>query len=192
MRVTLRNLCAVAVLAIAITGSAIPIHAQQGRGGADATVTPGPPPIPLKVTVTISRFAGEKKTASLPFTLWVNTGGQGGSIRLSSDVPIPVNSVKDGVTTRQYTYRSLGTNIDCSALALGDGLFRVSLTVDDSQVFQIGSASSTFDPANSAFQNFRAQLQPILRDSQSVQFAVATDKTSGEVIKLDVTMNLVK
>jgi hypothetical protein len=182
-------MCAAALMALVVVSGAGRIDAQQAGAGA-AVEKATPPMVPLKVTVTISRFEGEKKTASLPFVLWVNTGREGGGIRMSSDVPVPVVTMKDGVATSSYTYRSLGTNIDCSATALGDGLFRISLSVEDQQVFRTVAAQA--DGARASFQTFRATNQPILRDTQTVQFAVATDKTSGEVIKLDVTLNLVK
>ena len=50
--------------------SAIPQEAQAQQG---QPASPPKPMIPLKVTVVISRVQGEKKTASLPFTLSVNT-----------------------------------------------------------------------------------------------------------------------
>lgn len=161
----------------------------QSRPGASETVTP--PQVPLKVTVTLSRFEGEKKTASVPFVLWVNTGRDGSQIRMNSEVPIPQSVNKDGVVSESYSYRTVGTSIDCSAVDLGNGLYKVNLSVQDSQVFRIESMSKTSNlPAR--LQTFTSQNQPMLRDGQTVQFAVATDKTSGEVIKLDVALNVVK
>ena len=81
----------------------------------------------------------------------------------------------------------MGTHISCSATSLGEGLYRLNLTVQDTQVFR--QSANSLGPV---FQNFRSSNSPILRDGQTVQFAVATDKTSGEVIKLDVMLNLVK
>jgi len=191
MRLTTRHLCAAALVALVMVSGAGRIEAQQA-GAAAAVPAPAPPMVPLKVTVIISRYEGatDKKTATLPFVLWVNTGRDGSSIRMSSEVPVPSVVTKDGATTTSYTYRSLGTNIDCSASALGDGLYRVSLSVEDSQVFRSGTAQ--VDGTRAGTQNFRATNQPILRDGQTVQFAVATDKTTGELIKLDVMLNVVK
>jgi len=187
-----RNLGAVALMAALVMGAESPLRAQQGRGGGAeaATPTPAAATVPMKLTVTISRFEGEKKTASLPFVLWVNTGGQS-SIQMGSDVPIPQSYTKDGVPSQSFSYRPVGTNINChSATALADGLYRVSITVEDSQVFRMpASGAAQIGPG---FQNFKASNSPILRDGQTVQFAVGTDKTSGEVIKLDVTLNVVK
>ena len=196
MRLTTKDMCAAALMAVVMVGGAARIDAQQAGAGVPVD-TAAPPMVPLKVTVTISRFEGaegtaaQKKTASLPFVMWVNTGREGGGIRMSSEVPIPTTTTAGtGEKTMSYTYRSLGTNIDCSATALGGGLYRVSLSVEDSQIFRNVAAQA--DGPRASVQTFRATNQPILRDGQTVQFAVATDKTSGEVIKLDVTLNLVK
>jgi|SRR5688572_11580712 len=190
MRLTTRAMCAAVLMALVMVGGAGRLDAQQAGAGA-AVEKAAPPMVPLKVTVTISRFEGEKKTASLPFVMWVNTGRDGGGIRMSSEVPVPTTTTAGtGEKTMSYTYRSLGTNIDCSASALGDGTYRLMLSVEDTQIFR--SATAQADGPRATFQNFRATNQPILRDGQQVQFAVATDKTSGEVIKLDVTLNVVK
>ena len=192
MKVSMRRTAAMVLVSVLALSGAGQVQAQQaGRAGAETTVTPVPL-VPLKVTVTISRFEGDKKTASLPFVLWVNTGDQG-NIQMGSEVQVPqmtFGSMKDGVPTptTSYTYRTLGTNITCSAKALGDGLYRLSLDVNDSQVFRQSTAGAT----GPVFQNFRSTNSPILRDGQQVQFAVATDKTTGEVVKLDVMLNLVK
>lgn len=188
MRMSARIVGAVMLMTAVVLSGSNRLQAQQA-----AT----PAPVPLKVTVTISRFEGEKKTASLPFVLWVNTGSERdmGVIQMGSEVPVPSTvftpvAGKESVATptSSFSYKSLGTNITCYATALGDGLFRLLVNVNDSQVFRQTSATAL----GPIFQSFKTTNSPILRDGQTVQFAVATDKTSGEVIKLDVTLNLVK
>ncbi|HUR19431.1 MAG TPA: hypothetical protein VMZ90_01400 [Vicinamibacterales bacterium] len=190
MTVSMRVTAAMVVVAALVLSGAGPVQAKQAQPSGRAAEGP---PVPLKVTVEISRFEGAKKTASLPFVLWVNTGiGGQGNVQMGSDVPIPQASIsaKEGTTTavQSYSYRTLGTNINCDASALGDGLYRLTLNVNDSQVFR----TTTGSQLGPIVQNFRSTNSPIMRDGQTVQFAVATDKTSGEVIKLDVTLNLVK
>jgi len=191
MKATWRTVCAVVVTTALVMAGAGQV---QVRADAQAQEKVSTPPVPLKVTVSISRWDGDKKTANLPFVLWVNTGGNS-SIQMGSDVPTPeviVGPKGEGTTppTQSFRYRSLGTNITCSAAALADGLFSLKVDVNDTQVFRgNGTGATQFGPI---FQNFRSSNSPILRDGQSVQFAVATDKTSGEVIKLDVTLNVVK
>ena len=185
MRVMTKTLGALVLMTGLALGAVSSVSAQQGRGGAPEAAS-----VPLKVTVAVSRYEGEKKTASLPFVLWVNTGGSA-SVQMGSDVPVPQTVTKDNVTSMSYTYRSLGTNISCQAEALADGLYRVTLSVQDTQIFRMSGVKPAA-PGDAVYQNFRSTNSPMLRDGQTVQFAVATDKTSGEVIKLDVTLNVVK
>ena len=42
---------------------------------------------PLKVSVVVSRFQGEKKLSSLPYTLSVNAGSRG-TLRMGAKVPV--------------------------------------------------------------------------------------------------------
>ena len=43
-----------------------------------------------------------------------------------------------------------------------------------------------------SFQNFTNRSSLLLRDGQTLQYSAAVDKSSGEVIKLDVTLNVIK
>ena len=185
MRVSMKVICAMVMMTAVMLSGATQIQARQAAQSGDKA-----PPVPLKVTVSISRWEGEKRTANLPFVLWVNTGGNA-NIQMGSDVPVPTVTMKEGSSTpvQSINYRSLGTNISCDAAVLADGLYRLTLSVNDSQVFRTTTGPTQVGPI---YQNFRSTNSPILRDGQSVQFAVATDKTTGEVIKLDVTLNLVK
>ena len=93
-----------------------------------------------------------------------------------------------------WQYRSVGTNITAAAKFVDEGRFNVFVNVVDSQVMsdvpKQGAGART-DPTP-VFQSFRTGNRLIMRDGQTVQFTAATDKTSGEVIKLDVTVNVVK
>ena len=189
MRVTMKAVCAALVISALMASSAARIEA---RADVQGQAEKGAPPIPLKVTVTVSRWEGEKRTANLPFVLWVNTGGSA-NVQMGSDVPVPTVTMKEGVTVpvQSFNYRSLGTNITCKAESMAEGLYRLQVDIQDTQVFRLPTGATTASPA-AVYQNFRSSNSPMLRDGQTVQFAVATDKTSGEVIKLDVTLNLVK
>jgi len=174
--------------ALAISAGAMPVAAQGAQ--AQAAEKPKPPVVPLKVVVVISRFQGEKKTASLPFSLWVLANDSPTSIQMGSDVPVPtMTTPKDGgpaVTTS--TYRPVGTNINCSARSLDDGTFRLYISLNDSQIF----SDATGPKGLPVFQTFTNTTNLAMRDGQTIQFAAATDKASGETIKIDVTMTVVK
>jgi hypothetical protein len=156
-----------------------------------------PAMIPAKVDVVISRFKGEQKTASLPYTLMVNVNGeQWGqartSIRMGVDVPVGTTTItRDGVTTTQPSYRNVGTNIDCQANSRDDGRYSVYVNIVDSSFVggDVRTARTT-DPA--AFMTFTTHNNLIVRDGQTVQFTMATDKVSGDVVKVEVTLTLIK
>ena len=159
---------------------------------APATVTP------LKVSVVVARFQGEKKLSSLPYTLSVNAGSHA-TLRMGAKVPVMMITAKSPVEgvpmVGPIQYQDVGTSIDCSvSTPQDDGRFKLEITIDDSSVY--GDTPTTTDnkPAagNPSFRSFRASDSMVLRDGQTSQFTTATDKVSGEIVKVDVTLNVVK
>ena len=47
-------------------------------------------------------------------------------------------------------------------------------------------------PDRPLFRTFNISLDPMLRDGQSIQAVASTDPVTGEVVKIDVTLNVVK
>lgn len=150
--------------------------------------------VPLKVQLVVSRHNGDKKISSLPYTLWVSANGRiTTSIRMGVQVPIATTVFsKEGVSSPTYQYRDVGTNIDCLAQSQADGFYVLEIKVNDSSV--------TFDPKDSgsalkgipAFRNFNSNFNIVLKDGQTAQYASATDPLSGETVKVDVTLNVLK
>jgi len=157
--------------------------------------------IPLKVQLVVARYRADKKVSSLPYTLSVLANDNDKTtMRMGVDVPIP-NTVFTGTTeggkasmpVTSYNYRSIGTNIDCSARTLEEGVFRLDLAVEDSSVF-VADKDPGGIPAVGApsVRRFTATFNVLLRDGQTVQHTAATDPVSGEVLRIDVTLNVVK
>ena len=155
---------------------------------------------PLKVQVVIARYQGEKKISSMPYTLTMNAGNRA-NLRMGTQVPIVMLStgpaqVVDGKTIQQVgpmpiQYKDVGTNLDCSSTALDDGRFLLSITVEDSSVYP-DEQSSGGSKGNPSFRSFRASNSMVLKNSETGQFTVATDKVSGETVKVDVTLTVMK
>lgn len=211
----------VGLLAVMVAGSYQPAWAQGAAPPtpppasaapptpAPATVAPTPatsspklPAIPLKVTVVISRFQGEKRTSNLPYVLSCLTGSNSG-LRMQNQVPMPsakpdASQVAGSAPPISVTYQSVGTSMDCNAEPnLGDDVFRLYLTVADSQVVgaEGGKATNGLTGAWSQLpwiQQFSSTTRLLLRDGQTVQYTAAVDKTTGEVLKLEVTLNVIK
>jgi hypothetical protein len=180
-------------------------------GGQQASQAAKSPLTALKLEVVISRFQGDRKTASLPFTLWPTSNGGGVSLRMGVDVPVGTESVTNesstpnrtsttATTSNHVDYRNVGTSIDCTVSnqffnnMVEDGRFVVDLRVQDSSVFTTGSDPhpplKVADPM--AFRTFSMNNRLAMRDGQTQQFATATDKITGDVIKVDVTLTIVK
>jgi hypothetical protein len=184
------------VAAAMIVALGLPARAQDQK---PPTTPSAVAPVSIRVQVVLSRYQGEKKVSSLPYTITVNmddrnrNNGQA-NLRLGTQVPITAMSRQSGdsnapmVPTVQY--RDVGTNIDCIATALDDGRFKLNLTVEDSSV-ETGPGS-TDNAAHPAFRSFRTSDTVLLRDGQSAQYSTATDRVSGDVWKVDVTLNVVK
>ena len=174
-------------------------HAEETPGRQAAQAATGRQ-IPLKVLLVVGRYQGEKKLSSLPYTLSVVANDNDKtSLRMGVDVPIPQNvfsASKDGVASipqTSYSYRSIGTNIDCQARTVEEGLFKLDLGVSDSSVF---AADKTTDPGRVGvpvtIRNFTSTFNILLRDGQTVQHTSATDPVSGEVLRIDVTLTVLK
>ena len=184
---------AVLLSAILIATGVAPIQARNERPAASVDQA-GAAGTTLKVTVVLSRFAGEKKTLSLPFVLMVVAGDERPTtVQMSSEVPVPSTSIADGKSVVSYQYRPLGTNIQMFAKALDGGVFNVSMNLSDSQVL-LAEAGAVSDSLKGLprFQSFSSSPRLLLRDGQTIQYAAATDKVSGDVVKVDVTLNVVK
>ena len=163
-----------------------------------------PAPIPLKVTVVLSRYQGEKRVSSMPYVMGVTAGatapGPKTTLRMGTDVPVVMTVFGgDGKTTPQssYNYRNVGTNIDCTAWGdeAATGLFQVSLTITDSSIGLDAAKRAGAQgvvPDVPSFRNFNSAFTALLRDGQTMQYTSATDPVTGEVMKIDVTVAVMK
>ena len=161
-------------------------------------------PVTLKLTVVISRFNGEKKVGSLPFLVMAVSGsapdrdGEQTQLQTGARVPVPQTTFATGggASTPQtsYSYQQFGTNITASGRGIDANTFSVGLTVTDSQLLSDSPEQAQYAQGVRLprYQSFTSSNRLILRDGQTVQYTAATDKTSGEVIKLDVTLNVIK
>jgi hypothetical protein len=154
----------------------------------------------LKVQITFAEYDGEKKVKSLPYTLLLQARVDvpGTKIRMGSRVP-----VYTGGEHGSMQYIDVGTNIDCRASTTQDGRYHLSLSLERSWVegdvfvpVQKAAAPTT-DPAVGQFaqpiiRQFRSENNVTLRDGQTIETDFATDPASGKVIKVEITINVMK
>jgi hypothetical protein len=160
---------------------------------------PSQPATPLKFQVVIARYQGDKKISSLPYTLSVNAtaAGSSASLRIGARIPVatalgPIAPGTEGKQLSTLNYQDVGTNIDCFAATLDDGRFRVQVTVDDSSVYPNDEGKPGGPSGHPSFRSFRASNSLVLKDGQTAQFTAATDKLTGEIVRIDVTLTVVK
>jgi len=158
------------------------------------------PLVPLDIQIVVSRFQGEKKVTSLPFSVAVNANDPGPSqLRMNAHVPVPASVFAPGPPDAvnkpltSWNYQDVGTAIDCNAKTLDDGRFQVFVSVEDSSVYT--NVQDTTTPSVKempVLRSFKSKNTLLLRDGQTRQFTAATDRISGEVVKIDVTLKVVK
>jgi hypothetical protein len=185
------------------------VFVAAGLTGIDAQDKPVPAPAPaaapsqprpqtgLRVQIVLARYQGEKKISSLPYVLGVVSNGGKTSLRMGTQLPIASTMFGPGTQpSMSYSYRDLGTNIDCQAQDSPGGMYNLAITISDSSVqleAQEGSATKKATVSDvPAFRAFNATFSMLLRDGQTTQYASATDSVSGEVVKIDVTLNVLK
>jgi hypothetical protein len=165
---------------------------------AQEPASPARPPassVPFKVTVVISRSQGEKKVSSMPYTLSVT--GSHANLRLGTKIPVMMVSAMapaDGKSPQigPVQYQDVGTNIDCDVKMLDEGRFLLNLAIDDSSIYADEQAPPGGTRGNPSFRSFRASNALVLRDGQTGQLTSATDKLTGETVKVDVTLTVMK
>ena len=150
--------------------------------------------VSTRVLVTVSRYQGEKKISSLPYSLSVSIPGSPVRFRIGAQVPYATTVTNDGVKTPSYSYRDVGIAIDIMRPTIVDaGTFLMEVNVDDSSLSsstQIqGAPTITGVPI---FRNFRTGGTVTLRDGQTTQLTTAADPITGEIMRVDVTLSVVK
>lgn len=158
------------------------------------------PVTPVRVQVVFNEFDGEKKTSSLPYTLLVNADDKGplASVRIGLKVPMQVSSAS-GASDKHTEWQNLDVNLDGSASRMDDGRFLLRLGAEKLGIYTSsvnqkvsGVESMEVNTTQPVIANFRTQLNLLLRDGQTIQSSVATDPITGHVVKVDVTLNVIK
>ena len=180
---------------------------------------PPPPPPPgtpssdvgvdLSVEVIISRYQGDELVSSLPYVLAVTSSSEDrpfrpnpspSSLRMGAEVPVltmlqPASAGGEpmpGLHAGPFTYRPVGTQIDCFAASVGDDRYRVTVIIEESSVYgDDATAMETIRaPGVPVFRSFESSNTLVLRDGQSRQYTAAADRVTGESIRVDVALTV--
>lgn len=195
----LQNTVRVAMCALAFGGLVRAQEPTTAPPQARTSTTPLQAPlVPVKVQLVISRYQGEKKISSLPYTLSViandRSPGNNQAVRSSLRMGAQVAMTADGKPGGPVQYKDIGTNIDCDARSLDDGRFRLNVSIQDTSVYADGQVAQGAPRLSDipTFRSFNSSETLILKDGQTAQYTAAADKISGEVTRVDVTLTVVK
>lgn len=158
----------------------------------------------LKVQVVFTEYEGDKKLKTLPYSFLLTTRTRDGKpeakIRIGNRVPVYIGGTAGG--SQGYTYMDVGTNIDSWAEGVGPGQYRVYLNLERSWIegsvsvpvdkLQASTEGRTTEFAQPIVRSYRAELTPILKDGQSLETTLATDPLSGRIVKLEVSISVLK
>ena len=165
-----------------------PAAEKPASGTAKSGITP------TRLQFVIARYQGEKKLSSVPYSLSVNIGGPRAGLRLGAQVPYATTQTTDGVKTPSYSYRDVGIGIDVSNQTyIEPGLYKFDVVVEDTSISSNSQVQGA--PAISAvpvFRTFRTNSSILLKDGQTSQLTTAADPISGEVMRVDVTLTVLK
>lgn len=185
-------------------------------GAAVAEDVPPPPapgpgtPVPstqLQVQVTIARSEGERTVASTPNSFLIPAYASDtpasrhprSELKMGVEIPIPVTTfvpASGGTGPTSFQYRNVGTNIHCRARDVGNGVFEIHLMLEASTVYAGGDVDASYEAqargGRTMFRTFSVDLRPLLRDGENVETVASTDPVTGEVVKVTVSMKVVK
>ena len=195
---------ALALVAAAVL--AAPMSAQAPRppdvAVPIAPMPPGPlaarqsdeavPLVPIKVQLSISRYEGERRVSNLPFSVALNANErQNVSIRTGASVPFVTGDGK-------VSYSNVGTQLTLSANRQSDGRFNLFVSVDDSTMTPKRALTPAAVPTGqdaaieSYLRSFSTSAHVLLRDGQTMELTAATDKMTGEAVRVEVGLAVVK
>jgi hypothetical protein len=137
--------------------------------------------VPIKVQVVFKESRAQQKESVLPYTLFGKTNGKDFQLRMGSEVPISIGGAMN--------YKNVGTDIDCSVEIMEDGRYSLRTTLERSSVQDSGDRSETSHPV---FRHFKTSITTVLRDGQVAPVTVASDPVTGDVLKVEITLSVLK
>jgi hypothetical protein len=207
----MKKLVVAAVTAIVWLSTAASSAAQPPEAPQPKPLQPGAKQaqnIPLEVQVVISRYQGDKRIGSLPYVLSLKSaplsqrrGDYGAMLRLGSRVPVRTQMFaptpadgKPAAPMNTVSYENVGTNIDVGATAMEDGRFEVTITINESSVVTDPQDLKATPGSDSypVFRSYQSTNTLFVKDGQTTQFTAASDRVSGEVVRVEVKLMVLK
>jgi len=172
-------------LGVLLAGSA-----ALAREAEEEVQKPQGPVTALKLLVVFSRYQGEKKVSSVYYTLPVNADNTLSRVHMGFQVPLRYESKE---TSGNVVFKDVGNSVGCRAEKADGDRFKLNCNFDQSAIHVNGEKpAAEASPLPPLLRDFRSEVSFFLRDGQTTQLTATTDPVSGEVVKVDVTLNVIK
>lgn len=176
---------------------AIPVVAQE-----KVDLPKGRPPMKsVRLEVVLSRYQGDRKVSSRPYMMSLGTGKQN-TLRVGTEVPIVVTTFKPAndqmpifTPVSSFQYKNVGINMECTVSVLDDGRYALDpIAVEDSSVYEGDNPPAPVQKPLEApfFRTRQMRGTVVLKDGETTTFYSATDPATGELIKGEVTLTVLK
>ncbi|MGB6876891.1 MAG: hypothetical protein WBD87_12760 [Candidatus Acidiferrales bacterium] len=137
----------------------------------------------VRLDFLFTEYNGDKKISSLPYTMYIEA---------ASREPRPGK-----LRIRDVFHLQVETDIDCSAYAEEDGSYELATNVNRFSVYSAAdgqSEAAAIPNANDRPVNrmFTVEFDLELHDGQTMEGASATDPFNGHVLKVSVTLHVIK
>jgi hypothetical protein len=140
----------------------------------------------------------------MPYTLSLMSGQGRANLRLGAEMPVSTTTLTPAggdakadapAQLTSFTTRNVGTIIDVRML-------QASSVADNRYVLEVSVSENWFQPADAVAagvknappiaRNYQSQNTVQVKDGETAQFTAATDRTTGEVIRIEVTAKVLK
>lgn len=185
----------------------VAVYAQGTAGSASPENAKTEVTLPAKLQIVLSDYDGTAKVSSLAYTVPLIVSGNKLSgpyaeLRIGIRVPVATTTGKTGESSLQYI--DVGTNIDARAAQADDGRYQLDLRIDRSSLYVAGRepdgktvgrewSAGEAPPSNEPMvRQYRGGVVLSVREGQPTEATVATDPLTGHVLKVEVTLSVVK
>ena len=146
----------------------------------------------LRLEVVMTRSQGDSVIARLPYSMLLNTGGA--NARVYGGIQLPIVVRHEGSNTMMF--KNAGGSVSARAWALADGRLKVDLSTELGGVYPANGEDpgKVADDAAAApvLRSFSTNATITLRDGQGMMLSDSADPISGETVRTEVTLHVVK
>jgi hypothetical protein len=141
----------------------------------------------LRVRFLETREKGGKATAGKPSILLLNTGGDVARVFVGTQVALRTSD--KGTPT--VIFKNAGAYAEVSAQAQADGRYRLDASFEESSMLAGSSGDNpSSNGGNPILQVVKGRSVVVLRAGETVPLASAVDPVTGEVVRVDVAMDV--